>query len=62
MKKAYDDHDHGRNVRQAAEYLGISESKLRELVTAGKGPKYTPYGSRKVFYKDDLDDFRNRRG
>ena len=48
----------GRNTRQAADYLGISESWLTKLRCVGGGPKYLKLG-RRVLYRDaDLDEWR----
>jgi len=45
----------GLRISDAAKYLGVSESTLNHLRSAGSGPLYTKYG-RCIFYDPvDLD-------
>jgi len=48
--------------RQAAEYLGVSYGRFRNLLWLGLGPKSFSYGKRdRRFRVADLDDFINRK-
>jgi len=48
--------------KQAAEYLGVSYGRFRNLLWLGLGPKSFSYGKRdRRFRVTDLDDFINRK-
>jgi excisionase family DNA binding protein len=46
-----------RNVREAAEYLGLSKSTLDKLRVTGSGPIYIKLGSRVLYEEHDLDEY-----
>ncbi|MBM3253304.1 MAG: helix-turn-helix domain-containing protein [Candidatus Omnitrophica bacterium] len=46
------------NLKEAAEYLHISQRRLEKLVRKGKLPAYKIGGSYLRFRKDDIDNFR----
>jgi len=48
--------------KQAAQYLGVSYGRLRNLLWRGHGPKSFSYGKRdRRFRVSDLDDFINKK-
>ncbi len=51
------------NVRNAADYVGLSKSYLDKARSAGGGPKYIKLGNRVVYDLNDLDAWidENRR-
>ncbi len=49
----------GLAVREAARYLGLSESYLNKLRSEGGGPKYSKLGSRVTYTQKNLDAYRD---
>jgi excisionase family DNA binding protein len=50
-----------KNVAEAAEYLGISESKLAKLRCFGGGPEFLKLGSRVLYEEADLEKWKQAR-
>ncbi len=48
------------NRRDAAVYIGVSVSSLERWEKAGRGPRITVFGQRKMYRRDDLDEYRCR--
>ena len=48
------------NVRQAADFIGISKSSLDKQRLSGKGPRYLRVGSRILYRRDDIDAWLSR--
>jgi hypothetical protein len=46
-----------RNMKQAAEYMAMSVSKLQQLHKEGRGPKRSTVGRVHVYQEDDLDEY-----
>jgi predicted DNA-binding transcriptional regulator AlpA len=47
-----------KRTREAARYVGLSESTLEKMRTSGRGPKFVRLGGRAVGYLvEDLDAF-----
>ena len=47
--------------RQAAEYCGISVKTLRNLLSAGDGPRHWKHGRLNAFFAEDLDEWLRQR-
>lgn len=43
------------NVEQAAEYIGISKSRLYSVISEGQGPRHVKRFGRLIFLAGDLD-------
>ena len=48
-----------RNTKEAAAYLGVSESWLTKLRLVGGGPRYAKLGRRVTYQDSDLDKWRD---
>lgn len=49
----------GMNDKQAADFLGVKVSTLRKCRFEGRGPVYFKFGSRVVYYMDNLEAYRS---
>lgn len=60
----HDVNDSGNSERVAAQYIGCSEPKLRQMRQGGVGPRHYRVGRLVRYRRKDLDDFieQNSRG
>ena len=51
---------YGRNTKEAARHLGVSESWLAKLRCVGGGPRFAKLGRRVTYQDSDLDAWREQ--
>jgi excisionase family DNA binding protein len=60
MANTFDDRPRFKKVRQAAEYLGIGRTSLKDLISAGAFPGACKIGSHHLIPVEDLDAYVER--